>query len=141
MLPPVFPKDVTFIFTATTFLTLIFLLLAARKRWMFGRILIIGVILLLAGMFGAVTEFTLKTNSFPPGLMVCIAPSLLLIIGLFVFPSGRRFMDDLSPVTLTWLHVVRLPVEIVLYWLCLIKTIPVLMTFEGRNFDILAGVT
>ena len=35
----------------------------------------------------------------------------------------------------------RIPVELVLFWLFLSKTIPELMTFEGRNFDIIAGIT
>ena len=38
-------------------------------------------------------------------------------------------------------HIVRIPVEIVLYWLFLYEKVPELMTFEGRNFDILAGLT
>jgi hypothetical protein len=33
------------------------------------------------------------------------------------------------------------PVEIVLLWLFLHHTIPQLMTFEGRNFDIVSGIT
>lgn len=43
--------------------------------------------------------------------------------------------------TLTLVHIVRIPVEIVLYWLFLYEKVPELMTFEGRNFDILAGLT
>ena len=31
--------------------------------------------------------------------------------------------------------------EIVLFWLFLEKSVPELMTFEGRNFDIIAGIT
>ncbi|MCU0324429.1 MAG: hypothetical protein MUF45_04125 [Spirosomaceae bacterium] len=42
---------------------------------------------------------------------------------------------------LTVIHTIRIPVEIVLYWLFLNKAIPELMTFEGRNFDILVGIT
>ena len=36
---------------------------------------------------------------------------------------------------------VRIPIELVLYWLFLYKGIPEIMTFEGQNFDILAGLT
>ena len=36
---------------------------------------------------------------------------------------------------------VRIPVEIVLFLLYVNKAIPKLMSFEGRNFDILAGLT
>jgi len=32
-------------------------------------------------------------------------------------------------------------VELVLYWLFLHQAVPELMTFAGRNFDILAGIT
>jgi len=41
----------------------------------------------------------------------------------------------------TFLHVVRLPVELVLYALFIHKMVPELMTFEGRNYDILMGIT
>jgi hypothetical protein len=54
---------------------------------------------------------------------------------------GQNFIDGLSLETLTWLSVVRIPVEICLYWLYLAEAVPELMTFEGRNFDILAGLT
>ena len=50
-------------------------------------------------------------------------------------------MEKLDLKTLTILHVVRIPVELVLYGLFLEEAIPELMTFSGRNFDILAGIT
>jgi hypothetical protein len=45
---------------------------------------------------------------------------------------------------LKWLmlvHVLRIPVEFVLFWLFMHKAIPRIMTFEGRNLDLLAGIT
>ena len=41
----------------------------------------------------------------------------------------------------TFLQTVRLPIEIILFKLYLNKMIPQLMTFEGRNFDIVIGIT
>ncbi|MEO1711823.1 MAG: hypothetical protein AAFU60_00610 [Bacteroidota bacterium] len=70
-----------------------------------------------------------------------VIPPLLLISGVFVSPKGRAFVDRLSIWHLTLLHIVRIPVEIVLYWLFLEKTIPEVMTFAGQNWDILAGLT
>jgi hypothetical protein len=70
-----------------------------------------------------------------------VVPAFLLILILFLTHSGRRFIDSLSMKILTQLHVVRIFVELVLWWLFLYKYIPQLMTFEGRNFDILAGLT
>lgn len=60
---------------------------------------------------------------------------------LFVTKKGRKFIDSLPLKNLTWLNTVRVPVEIVLYWLFINNAIPKLMTFEGHNFDIIAGLT
>ena len=82
------------------------------------------------------------TNSFPPKIMLTgIFPTILTIILLFATSKGRQFIDNLPLKNLTYLNIVRIPVEIVLFWLFLNKAIPELMTFEGRNFDILAGIT
>ena len=82
------------------------------------------------------------TNSFPPKIMLIgILPTILTIILLFATSKGRQFIDSLPLKNLTYLNIVRIPVEIVLFWLFLNKAIPELMTFEGRNFDILAGIT
>jgi len=82
------------------------------------------------------------SNTFPPKIMLLgILPAMLVIILLFVTSRGKLFIDSLPLKNLTYLNVVRIPVEIVLYWLFLNKAIPELMTFEGRNFDILAGIT
>ena len=82
------------------------------------------------------------TNSFPPKIMLIgILPTILTIILLFATSKGRQFIDSLPLKNLTYLNIVRIPVEIILFWLFLNKAIPELMTFEGRNFDILAGIT
>lgn len=67
-------------------------------------------------------------------------PQLATMI-LFLTSSGRKFIDSLPQQTLTWLHTSRIVVEIVLYFLFVHGAIPQLMTFEGRNFDIIAGMT
>ncbi|MBL7789732.1 MAG: hypothetical protein JNL75_07910 [Chitinophagales bacterium] len=82
------------------------------------------------------------TNTFPPKIILTgILPTIFTIILLFSTSKGRKFIDSLPLKYLTYLNTVRIPVEIVLFWLFLNKAIPELMTFEGRNFDILAGIT
>src|ERR1700722_12271668 len=56
-------------------------------------------------------------------------------------PAGSRFLQRLELKSLSLVHIVAIPVEIVLYWLFIYKAIPKLMTFEGRNFDILSGLS
>lgn len=86
--------------------------------------------------------YNADTNSFPPKIMLIgILPTILTIILLFATSKGRQFIDSLPLKNLTYLNIVRIPVEIVLLWLFLNKAIPELMTFEGRNFDIIAGIT
>jgi len=67
--------------------------------------------------------------------------TFILIIILFNTTKGQSFIDSLDLKTLTLLHTVRIPVEFCLLWLFLAGHIPKLMTFEGRNFDIIAGIT
>jgi len=43
--------------------------------------------------------------------------------------------------TLTLMHSIRIPVEITLFFVYSAGLIPVLMTFEGNNFDIISGLT
>lgn len=86
--------------------------------------------------------YNTDTNTFPPKIiLIGILPTILTIILLFATSKGRRFIDSLPLKNLTYLNVVRIPVEIILFWLFLNKAIPELMTFEGRNFDILAGIS
>lgn len=86
--------------------------------------------------------YSSDTDSFPPKIMLLgILPTILTIILLFSTSKGKQFVDSLPLKNLTYLNIVRIPVEIVLYWLFLNKAIPELMTFEGRNFDIIAGIT
>ncbi|MDI3321000.1 hypothetical protein QJ048_14505 [Pinibacter sp. MAH-24] len=74
-------------------------------------------------------------------MLLGILPALLTIILLFASTKGRQFIDSIPLKNITYIHIVRIPVEIVLLWLFFNKAIPKLMTFEGRNFDILSGIT
>lgn len=79
-------------------------------------------------------------NSLPPKIVLFgILPTFVVIIGLFLSRKGRNLMDQLPLEKLHFVHIVRIPVEIVLYFLFVSKAIPEIMTFEGYNFDILAG--
>ena len=96
--------------------------------------------LLFQGIAGF-TGFYLVTDTIPPRFALLFPPALFFIAILFISKAGKSFIDSLSPKTLTYLHTVRIPVEFVLWWLFLNGQVPELITFEGRNFDILAGIT
>jgi len=134
MLPLVLPLA----FGATTMLAVSLFYLAARRS---GRTLavLLAWLLLQAGV--GLSGFYTVTDSLPPRLALLLGPPLLLILGLFLTAAGRRYLDSLRLEVLTLLHVVRIPVELVLFGLYLYHAIPQLMTFEGRNYDILAGLS
>jgi hypothetical protein len=85
--------------------------------------------------------FYTVTETIPPRFLLLVLPPLLLITVLFTTSKGRHYIDSLNIKTLTIIHIIRIPVEAVLFWLFVNKAVPELMTFEGRNFDILSGLT
>jgi hypothetical protein len=132
------PIYISIIFTATTLLTIALFYKAANNSTTVLLILIGWVILqTVLGLSG----FYVNTTALPPRFIFLAAPALLLIAVIFISNKGKQFIDGLSTKYLTILHIVRIPVELVLLWLFLNKTVPQLMTFEGRNFDIAAGIT
>jgi hypothetical protein len=134
MLPLMLPLA----FGVTTVLAVGLFYLAARRS---GRTLAVLLVWLLGQAGLGLSGFYTVTNSMPPRLALLLGPPLLLIIGLFITTAGRRYLDGLRLEMLTLLHIVRVPVELVLFGLYLHHTIPQLMTFEGRNYDILAGLS
>ena len=89
----------------------------------------------------SLTGFYLKTESVPPRLIFLLLPPVTFICVLFISTAGRKFIDSLQPARLTILHIVRIPVEMILYGLFLNHEVPQIMTFDGGNYDIISGLT
>jgi hypothetical protein len=138
------PLYISILFVLTTILTGIFFISAIRQNNSTRTVLVILIIICIWLIIHAILSlngFYTVTDTLPPRFALTIFPPLLVIVILFFTRSGRKFIDSLSLKILTQLHVVRIFVEIILLWLFLYKYIPKLMTFEGRNFDILAGLS
>lgn len=80
-------------------------------------------------------------NTIPPRFGLLLIPPLILTIIRFNIKKGKFLIDGMNIKTLTLFHTLRIPVELVLYWLFIHKAVPQLMTFEGRNFDIFSGIS
>lgn len=125
-------------FILITLITCVFYFWAARRS---ARALVApGIWMAVTGIL-ALNGFFLVTTGMPPRFVLTIGIPLLTIILLFLTTRGKRLIDDLDPSMLTLLHVVRIPVELTLYRLFVHGAIPELMTFEGRNLDILSGIS
>lgn len=138
LMPTPAQQAIEWLFIATTAVTGYFFLKANPKLKIVAPLLVLW---LVVQAVLVQQRFYSDTSSVPPRLIMAIGPPVLAIIACFVTAGGRRYVDGLDARQLTWLHTVRVPVEVVLYFLMTYKAIPMLMTFEGRNFDIVSGIT
>jgi hypothetical protein len=132
------PAYVTAIFIATVLLTLWLFVKSTKNKTLVTIICVVW--LTLTGVL-AYNGFFKDTSGLPPRFIFAVAPPLLTIILLFATSSGREFIKNIDLRAIILLSIVRVVVELVLYWLFLNKAVPELMTFAGRNFDILAGIS
>ncbi len=140
------PEYVSIIFVLTTAATYGFILFAAyfalgKKRNPVTLLASILLLWLLVTGFLAFDGFFLNFQSFPPRLFVFVVPAILLIIYLLINPSTRAGLMKMPITSLTYIHMVRIPVELCLWWLFGAGLVAESMTFEGVNFDILAGIS
>jgi hypothetical protein len=106
----------------------------ARFRLALGIWAVVVTAWSLSGMFGRFDLFPL--NAGP----ILIVP--LITVPWFVFSKDTAdIMEGMSQNKVLRLQVFRLFVEIGLWGLFVADQLPIQMTFEGRNFDILAGIT
>jgi len=131
------PMYVYLIFT-TTILLSIWLFYKATQSRLFTSCIITWIALQTLLVQNG---FYSDTSSIPPHSMLLISPWIILVLLLFLTGKGRKIIESFNEKWLTWLHIVRIPVELVLFWLSIYKLVPDTMTFEGRNFDILSGLS
>ena len=126
-----------FFIAACVYAMVIFFMTNNKPKKLMG--LIIGLAFVQSMI--AYNGFYLNTEAMPPRLLLMLAPSMALIIyGLM--PKQLAWMkENRNSKMSSFIHLVRIPVEIILFLLFTYKMIPELMTFEGRNFDVLAGIT
>ena len=127
----------TIVFLLTTILTLWLFYKASKSK---STLLGIFIWMILTGVLGY-TDFYSLENTIPPRFIFLLGPGILFVIISLFSKKGEVFSDKLNLKWLTLLHVIRIPVELVLYSIFLEGLIPDLMTFEGYNFDILSGIS
>ena len=132
------PLPIVVFFLLTVLVGLFALGRAVRGSAVFLAV-VIGWMAVQSGI--ALRGFYLVTTAVPPHLALAVVPPLIGIAVLFATGAGRRFVDGMELKWTILLHTVRVLVEMNLYWLFLYKQVPVLMTFEGGNLDILSGLS
>lgn len=101
---------------------------------------VVGGWVLMSGLL-AMQGFFLDFSTAPPKIA---AASFIFATGLAVFafsPLATRWLSAISQTWIIGMQTFRLFVEVVLIGLARTPLLPKLMTVEGRNFDILIGLT
>jgi hypothetical protein len=128
----------SWLFAATTFFTVWMFYKASGK----SKPILIGILVwMIIQTVISITGFYQVPNSMPPRFVLLIGPGIIFSILLLVTKWGKAFIDTLDLKTLTLMHTIRIPVEITLFSVYSAGLIPILMTFEGNNFDIISGIT
>lgn len=142
------PLYVSIIFIATTLLTLYFLIVALRHsisdniKNKIPKISIIAATWLALQALLALTRVHKGTTASVPNLILLgIIPTVIIITYLFATEKGRGIVRRIPLKYITYIHLVRVPVEIILYLLFYYTFIPEDLTFTGLNFDIIIGLT
>jgi hypothetical protein len=89
----------------------------------------------------AARGWLLDFESMPPPFLVLMAPTAAATVVLAFSRFGSRLVLGLGFPALVGFQVFRIPVEMVLFELHREGVIPEQMTFAGRNFDVLSGLT
>jgi hypothetical protein len=84
--------------------------------------------------------FFAEFERMPPRIVLALAVPLATILFLMFKRSFGELLDQLSPAALIYLQAFRILVEVVLWLLYRDGICPPQMTFEGWNFDIVAGL-
>jgi hypothetical protein len=79
--------------------------------------------------------------SAPPTMMVVIVATLALAIGLALSPVGARLIAGLPIALLVGFQGFRVIVELLLHRAYVEGLMPVQMSYAGRNFDVVSGIT
>ena len=93
--------------------------------------------LAILSLSGFISDFT----SFPPKMGIVLMVPLISLILIFRSTNLDAILVNIPPQWLLYIQFFRVPVEIFLWFLFLDGALPERMTFEGYNFDILAGIT
>lgn len=140
------PNYVSVIFVLLTIATFGFLVFAAyfsfdRRRKPLAYFASACLAWLLGTGSLAYHDFFLQFETNPPRLFLFVIPMILLIIVLLAISKTREVLMKMPIATLTYIHIVRIPVEMCLWWLFGAGLVAESMTFEGVNFDIIAGIS
>lgn len=111
-----------------------------QSRLMVGVAIGLAMWLALTGTLAA-GGFFARFDAIPPRFLLGVLPAMMAVVLLMSSRGSRAWLIAVPEAWLIAFQLFRVPVELVLFALSRSGVVPVAMTFEGRNFDILTGLT
>jgi hypothetical protein len=112
-------------------------LLAAKSKPLGVGVLVWLAVTGLAGWLGLARDF----QRVPPPMFVLLLAAVVLAVVTAMSRVGSRLVAEAGIVWLIGVQAFRVAVEVFLDWGHRVDLVPVQMTFEGRNWDIVSGVS
>ncbi|MCB0736634.1 MAG: hypothetical protein KDC92_03905 [Bacteroidetes bacterium] len=147
-----YPTSVVMLFYGTTLLALVFFLNflkiginnlewdVAEKAQFLRKIMLTLFGWLFVTCLASLTGIIAKFDAMPPRPVFVLGAGIILIVVLLSSKKFNQVILAVPPHFALWFQVFRVPVEIFLWMMFTKEFIPIEMTFEGLNFDILAGI-
>jgi hypothetical protein len=114
---------------------------SSKKTTVFNGVLISVVLWTLVISVMSYLQIFNDFSSLPPKFFIVVIIPLITIIWAVSRPTTNEILRHISPHQIIFLQSFRVFVEVLLWMLFVDNLLPVQMTFEGYNFDILAGLT
>lgn len=150
---PEIPASISFIFIILVIVLIAFIIGGLNAAWMRTGMLpakrkrnlvvtLIGIDAWLAflGLLANQNVFN-DFSSMPPRLLIVLLPPLIAAVFLARSGTVSSWLRVVPPHWLIFLQSFRIVMELILFLLMTHSIIPVQMTFDGRNFDVLTGVS
>lgn len=131
------PTYISISFIIISIVTVIWFYMASKSKVFLG----IAAIWTALQTYLASSGFYQDFDSLPPKIFFALFPTFLLMAIVFNTKKGKEFIQKINLETITYMSIIRIPVEIVLALLAHQSVISTWQTFEGANFDILSGIT
>jgi hypothetical protein len=139
---PSIPIDIAIGFTLLPLVVLatfgVLLLRHSKSLWWIVTVMVGWTVITAVMAFdGLLAEFT----SFPPWIPILVLVQLAFVFWLGWFSPSSELLADIPQYILVGLQSFRIPVELLLATLGIRRLLAIEMTYYGRNFDVLVGLT
>lgn len=112
-----------------------------KQRSVLNKFLAFTIIWTLIASVASILGFTQDFKSLPPRPLIFILVPLVFLIFILRSKTTSTLLQKIQPKQLLMIQSFRIFVEIFIWFLFLDNAAPIQMTFEGRNLDILVGLT